>query len=151
MSCAQGRSVGWEKIKLPQQFSITKNTKILSKYNFSLECNSVRSSLLNKINFCLLFFLPAGGPTLHSRPENHSRTFQSSWQQAQKQIHQHCGLWVSCEIWLCLPLWIPIMFIKRVFIFLIILTNMSMLPLRRPQPGEITGFGRKRCQTFGLH
>uniref|UniRef100_A0A669C8L3 protein-tyrosine-phosphatase n=1 Tax=Oreochromis niloticus TaxID=8128 RepID=A0A669C8L3_ORENI len=44
-----------KKIKLPQQYSITKNTKSLSKCNFFLECNSVRSCLLNKIHLFIFF------------------------------------------------------------------------------------------------
>lgn len=100
-----------------------------------------------------------GGPTLHSRPENHCGTLQSSWQQAQKQIHQHCGLWVCCEMglermstaeessYVFLTYFPPfnnnlLKYKSVIFIF---------TPCRWPQSGEITSAGWERRQTFRLH
>lgn len=121
---AVGSSLGWEKRASSAQrrwfLTIKKNPKMLT---FWVNITSFQAVILLDLpslikSISVYFSSPSpGGPALHGRPENHSRTFQSSWQQAQKQIHQHRGLWVSCKIWLCLPLWIPIMFIKQVFIF----------------------------------
>lgn len=109
--------------------------------------------LLLFTNVHLPIFLPSpGGPALHSRPENHCRALQSSWQQAQKQIHQHRGLWVVRKIWLwCLLPRNPIIFLLHVFSLLIIHTNTSIPPPRWPQPGEVTSSGGEGCQTLGLH
>lgn len=90
---------------------VWKHWDSLSKYRLLTESNSLTSSILVYYNPSVYFLLFPGGPALDSRPENNSRTFQSSWQQAQKQIYQHCGLWVSLKIWLwCLLLRNPIMF-----------------------------------------
>lgn len=71
----------------------------LNMMNMTILQRIIQSHLLfsfHEIHLLVLLSVSPGGPALHSRPENHSRTFQSSWQQAQKQIHQHCGMWVSC-------------------------------------------------------